>query len=199
MKQFFNAHRYIVGENKTNWYAERYCKPETIDLKTFELFLNSLSFGFYAITSNTKEVNRYEFIYFETPLITSIDPKTILVNNIQSSQILQKDCWSIILVYKHIIIYINCIYLNNRYIIQPYCVGKGKRSLDIVLPSEVVKSLNIDPLSIFLLLQVKGTDNIELKILREENLAKIDAEDMIPVEKVPRLGQQVPSSKTGVE
>ncbi len=47
----------------------------------------------------------------------------------------------------------------------------------MVLPSEIVKSLRINPLNAYLSLKVNGPDNIELKIIREEELAKKDEED----------------------
>lgn len=83
--------------------------------------------------------------------------------------------------------------LNNHYIIQPYSIGKGKKSLAMILPSKVVKSLKIDPLSIFLLLNVKGVDDIQLKIIRKEDLDKKNTTEniMIPAEKFPRLSQQI--------
>jgi hypothetical protein len=56
----------------------------------------------------------------------------------------------------------------------------------MVLPSEIVKSLRINPQAAFLLLKVNESDVIELKIIREEDLAK----KIIPVEKAPRLAQQ---------
>jgi hypothetical protein len=69
--------------------------------------------------------------------------------------------------------------LHNQHFIQPYLVGKGKKSLAMILPSEVVKSLKIDPLSIILLLKVNGIDDIQLRIIREEDLVKKDTENMI--------------------
>ncbi len=81
--------------------------------------------------------------------------------------------------------------LHNQHVIQPYLVGKGKKSLAMILPSEVVKSLKLDPLSIILLLKVNGTDNLQLQIIREEDLVKKSEQNMIPAEKFQRLSQQV--------
>lgn len=85
--------------------------------------------------------------------------------------------------------------LQNNYLIRPYQVGKDKRSLAMVLPSDIVKALGIDPLSIFLLLKVKGIDDLQIQIIREEDLVKKDR-DIIPAEKVPRLAQQASSSSS---
>jgi hypothetical protein len=86
----------------------------------------------------------------------------------------------------------------KKFLIQPFLVGNGKKSLAMILPSEVVKLLRIDPLSIFLLLKVKGTNELQLKIIREEYLNKEDeTENMIPAEKFTRLSQQVSNSKGG--
>ena len=84
--------------------------------------------------------------------------------------------------YKHFIICIKCIYLQNKYLITPYGVGKDKKSLAMVLPVEVVKALEIDPQSIFLLLEVKGNDELQLQIIRESDLVKREeTEKAIPV------------------
>ena len=80
--------------------------------------------------------------------------------------------------YKHFIIYIICIYLQNKYLIKPYTVGKDKKSLIMVMPSKIIKSLKINPQSVFFLLKVMGMDTIHLHIIREEDLVK---EDVIPV------------------
>ncbi len=87
--------------------------------------------------------------------------------------------------------------LHNQHVIQPYRVGKGKKSLAMILPSDVVKLLKIDPLSIILLLKVNGMDSLQLKIIREEDLVKKDELNMIPAEKFPRLSQQVPFTNAG--
>jgi hypothetical protein len=78
----------------------------------------------------------------------------------------------------------------KQYLIQSYSVGKDKRSLAMVIPSDIVKSLQIKSMTIFLLLRVKGADNIDIKIIREADLAKIETQSMIPVEKFPTLTQQ---------
>ena len=62
--------------------------------------------------------------------------------------------------------------LQHNYLVHPYAVGKDKRSLAMVIPSEIVKALGIDPLSIFLLLKVKGIDDLQIQIIREADLAK---------------------------
>ena len=80
--------------------------------------------------------------------------------------------------YKHFIICIICIYLQNKYLIKPYTVGKDKKSLIMVMPSKIIKSLKINPQSVFFLLKVMGMDTIHLHIIREEDLVK---EDVIPV------------------
>ena len=80
--------------------------------------------------------------------------------------------------YKHFIICIKCIHLQNKYLIKPYTVGKDKKSLIMVMPSKIIKSLKINPQSVFFLLKVMGMDTIHLHIIREEDLVK---EDVIPV------------------
>jgi hypothetical protein len=82
---------------------------------------------------------------------------------------------------KHFIIGIKCTYLQNKYLITPYAVGKDKKSLAMVLPAEEVKTLEINPQSIFLLLNVKGKDDLQLQIIREDLVKK---EKVIPVANV---------------
>lgn len=88
------------------------------------------------------------------------------------------------------------IKLQNQFIIQPYQVGKDKRSLAMILPSAVVKALNIDPLAIFLFLKVDGSDDLQLKIIREKDLVKKDTESTISADKFTRLTQQLSISGT---
>ena len=69
----------------------------------------------------------------------------------------------------------------HQYLIQPYWVGKHKRSLAMILPTELVKALDIDPHAVLLLLRIKGIDDIYLKIIRQKDLAEKNTENMIPV------------------
>src|SRR4051812_47117861 len=85
---------------------------------------------------------------------------------------------SLYLLYKHFPICIKRIYLQNKYLIKPYTVGKDKKSLIMVMPSKIIKSLKINPQSVFFLLKVMGVDTIHLHVIREEDLVK---EDVIPV------------------
>lgn len=64
--------------------------------------------------------------------------------------------------------------MNRIYPIRPYAVGKDKRSLAMVIPSEIVKALEINPQSVFLLLKVKSAENLQIQIIREDDLAKKD-------------------------
>jgi len=72
--------------------------------------------------------------------------------------------------------------LQNKYLVTPYGVGKDKKSLAIVVPSEVVKTLEIDPQTIFLLLEVKGKDELQLQIIRESDLEKKESSAIKPVD-----------------
>jgi hypothetical protein len=100
--------------------------------------------------------------------------------------------------YKHFQIMLYYRKLQQKYLIQPYKVGKHKKSLAMILPSEIVKTLQIDPLTILLLLKVKGIDEIQLKIIREEDLAKKDTENRLSAEKVSeaRSADIIPISKS---
>jgi hypothetical protein len=85
--------------------------------------------------------------------------------------------------------------VQTQYLVQPYKVGKHKKSLAMILPSDIVKTLQIDPLTILLLLKVKGIDEIQLKIIREEDLAKKHAENIEPFQQVPMFNQQASSEE----
>ena len=61
---------------------------------------------------------------------------------------------------------------KNIYFIKPHKIGKGGRSLFMTFPAPVVKALDIDPTNALLLLRIKGLNDLQLKIIREEDLAK---------------------------
>ena len=50
----------------------------------------------------------------------------------------------------------------------------------MILPTELVKALDIDPHAVLLLLRIKGIDDIYLKIIRQKDLAEKNTENMIP-------------------
>ena len=64
------------------------------------------------------------------------------------------------------------ILLPKQYYVQPYLVGTDKRSLAMILPSVLVKSLNINPMIILFLLKVAGHDVLQIRIIRQESLEK---------------------------
>ncbi|MER5174861.1 MAG: hypothetical protein ABJB76_03820 [Candidatus Nitrosocosmicus sp.] len=53
----------------------------------------------------------------------------------------------------------------------------------MVLPAKIIKALDIDPLNIFLLLKVKGMDDLQIQIIREEGLTRKKIEDMATTNK----------------
>lgn len=73
-------------------------------------------------------------------------------------------------------------------------MGKDKRSLAMVLPSELIRSLNIDPLTILFLLKVEGHDELQLRIVRQEHLEKKEMENVVPADNDPNPTQQVSST-----
>ena len=62
--------------------------------------------------------------------------------------------------------------LKPQHLIQPYAVGKNKRSVAMILPSGIVKSHIINPSTVLLLLRSDGFDDLKLKIIREQDLEK---------------------------
>lgn len=64
--------------------------------------------------------------------------------------------------------------MDKLYLIHPYSVGKDKKSLAMVLPSEVVKALEINPQAIFLSLKVIGVDCLHIQIIRQSDLERKD-------------------------
>ena len=83
--------------------------------------------------------------------------------------------------YKHFLICIKCTYLEDRYLIKPYAVGKEKRIISNGHSCQCSKVIEDNPLAIFLLLKVSGQDDIQLKIIREEHLINKETEKAIPV------------------
>ncbi len=66
------------------------------------------------------------------------------------------------------------IMLQKQYFIHPYPVGIDKRSLAMILPFDLVKSLNINSSTMFFLLKVRENDELQLRIIRQEHLEKKD-------------------------
>lgn len=72
----------------------------------------------------------------------------------------------------------------------------------MVLPSELVKTLEIEPQVIFLSIKVMGVDNLLLQIIRQSDLERKDVGNSIPIIKKTQLRKQEPSievKKEGVE
>jgi hypothetical protein len=85
--------------------------------------------------------------------------------------------------YKQIINIFIWIILSKQYFVQPYLVGKEKRSLAMIMPFELVRSLNLAPHSVLFLLKVMGNDQIQLLIVRKEDLKqKVANSTPLPVE-----------------
>ena len=86
--------------------------------------------------------------------------------------------------------------MSQHFIIKPHKIGSNRRSLGMTIPAIVVKSLEINPLSEYLLLKVSGKDDLHLKVIREENLIeKQDTKEMMKpvVNSSQATNQQVPS------
>ena len=62
--------------------------------------------------------------------------------------------------------------MSESFIIKPYKIGSNRRTLGMTIPAKVVKALEINPLSEYLLLKVDGKDDLQLKVLRKEDLDK---------------------------
>lgn len=72
--------------------------------------------------------------------------------------------------------------MNNLFIVKPYRVGKDRKSLAMILPADVVKLLKINPLAIFLLLTIRGSNEIQLRIIRQEKLEIINENNVKSVD-----------------
>jgi hypothetical protein len=58
--------------------------------------------------------------------------------------------------------------LKQRFVIQPYSVGKDKKSLAIVIPSPIVKKYNLNSFStIFLMHDQEHTNSLILRTIDE--------------------------------
>ncbi len=83
---------------------------------------------------------------------------------------------------------------KNKHFIKFHKTGKGGGSLFMTFPSPVVKELNIDPTNSLLLLKIKGMNDMQLRIIREEDIVKGDTENMVSAQKFTRLPEQTPES-----
>lgn len=59
--------------------------------------------------------------------------------------------------------------LKNAYLVKPYNVGKDNKSLAIVIPSSVVKHLDLDN-NCYLRLKVNELNELNLKIMKKEDM-----------------------------
>jgi len=84
---------------------------------------------------------------------------------------------------------------KNKHFIKLHKTGKGGCSLFMTFPSPVVKALNIDPTNALLLLRINGLNDLQLKIIREEDFAIRDTENIVSAQKFTRLTEQTPDSK----
>lgn len=66
--------------------------------------------------------------------------------------------------------------LQKQYFVHPYPVGTDKRSMAMVLPFELVKSLNINTSTMFFLLKVRSNDELQLRIIRQKGMERKDTE-----------------------
>lgn len=82
---------------------------------------------------------------------------------------------------------------NNGHFIKLRKLGKDGSSLGITVPSPIVKSLNIDS-SALLLLRIHGINDLQLRIIREEDLIIKDTENTVSAQKFTRLPEQTPES-----
>jgi hypothetical protein len=63
--------------------------------------------------------------------------------------------------------------LKKRFLIQPYNVGKDKKSMAIVIPSQIVKKYNLNSSStIFFMQEEEQTNSFLLKTIDEMELTK---------------------------
>ncbi len=89
-----------------------------------------------------------------------------------------EECRDPSVAFKQIHIMNKVIILPKQYYVQPYLVGKEKRSLALILPAKLVKALNINPLTVLFLLKVIGGDQLQLIVVRQEHLERKAAGDV---------------------
>ena len=56
---------------------------------------------------------------------------------------------------------------KKRFLIQPYNVGKDKKSLAIVIPCQIVKKYNLNSSSIFFMQEEEQTNSLLLRTIDE--------------------------------
>jgi hypothetical protein len=79
--------------------------------------------------------------------------------------------------------------LEQQHIIELFRTGKNQSSTGLILPSQIVKKLGINPLTEFLLLKVMEDGDLWLRIINKERLLEVNKKNRKSTEKFPRLSQ----------
>lgn len=85
----------------------------------------------------------------------------------------------------------------KNYFIRPYGVGKERRSLAMILPSEIVKTFELDSAALIFLVRAVDYNHLQITIIREKDIIQENNQTMIPAEKFEGLDQQVSSIMVG--
>ena len=79
---------------------------------------------------------------------------------------------------------------KSTHLIQPYRVGKDKKSTAIIWPATIIKATKFDVEKMLFVLRVDGPNSFHLKIINEEQLLN---ENMMSAQKFTRLTEQTSS------
>lgn len=83
--------------------------------------------------------------------------------------------------------------LRIKYFTHPYYVGANKRSQAIVLPSQLVKLLEINPLDTYVLLSQYGSKELHLEVIKVERLTNKYVKKSVSSENLPASSPRTPS------
>jgi hypothetical protein len=102
----------------------------------------------------------------------------------------------ILLIFDNFIFFIKRIHyellniMENRYLVKPCQVGKGKRSVSMTLPSDLTRKLRLDPTGALFLLKVLDQNKFEIRILNTKDLDNYNENKRLSADHVTNPIQQ---------
>jgi hypothetical protein len=81
--------------------------------------------------------------------------------------------------------------LKRIYLIQPFGVGKDKKSTAMIWPSAILKDSKFNLENMLFILRIDGPNSFHLRIINEKELLN---EHMMSAQKFTRLPEQTPSA-----
>lgn len=80
--------------------------------------------------------------------------------------------------------------LYKKFPILPFKTGKEGRSLAMIMPSTVLKSIRFDPKSMYFILKVNGINSLQLDVIRDKDQGLNKEGNLISAQEFTRLPEQ---------